>query len=117
MFRKCLMEVKEMQVVLNDVLEKIAISTDEEFKKVKEAVKKRERKEKQKTKYKPDPNIEWLKENRDDYAGNYVALKGGDLIVFGRTIKEADTKAKQKGFDKAFLHYIPAKDEIVWGGW
>jgi Family of unknown function (DUF5678) len=68
-------------------------------------------------KKKASPNIEWLKENRAEYMGNYVALKDGELIAFGKTIKEADTKAKEKGFDKTLLHYIPAKDEEVWGGW
>ena len=64
-----------------------------------------------------NPNIEWLKEHRAEYAGNYVALKNGELVAFGRTIKEADLKAKEKGVDKSLLHYIPAEDEEVWGGW
>lgn len=65
----------------------------------------------------PSPNIEWLKEHQAEYAGNYVALKDGQLVAFGRTIKEADMKAKEKGFSKTLLHYIPAEDEEVWGGW
>lgn len=66
---------------------------------------------------KANPNIEWLKANRVEYAGNYVALKEGILLGFGKTIKEADLKAKEKGVKNPLLHYIPAEDEEVWGGW
>jgi hypothetical protein len=65
----------------------------------------------------PDPNIEWLKKHQSEYAGNYVALKDGEFVAFGKTIKEADVKAKEKGVKKPLLHYIPAEDEEVWGGW
>lgn len=65
-----------------------------------------------------DPNIEWIKENKDKYAGNYVALKDGKLIAYARTIKEADQAAKAKGVDRPFLHYILAKgEEAFYAGW
>lgn len=63
------------------------------------------------------PNTIWVKEHHDEYAGNYVALKDGELVAFGRTIKEADQAAKAKGVTDPLLHYIPAKDEVLWGGW
>lgn len=72
---------------------------------------------KEKSKENVSPNIEWLKKHRYEYAGNHVALYEGELIAFGRTIKEADTKAKAKGYKKTLLTYNPAKDEILWGGW
>ncbi len=59
----------------------------------------------------------WIKEHRKDYAGNYVALKDGEIVAHGKTIKEANLKAKEKGFTEILLHYIPAEDEEVWGGW
>jgi hypothetical protein len=63
------------------------------------------------------PNTIWIKENKHKYAGNYVALKDGKLIAYGRTIKEADLVAKAKGVDDPLLHYILPKDYLPWGGW
>lgn len=64
-----------------------------------------------------DPNTAWIKANKHEYYGNYVALKDGELIAFGKTIKEADQAAKAKGVRDPFLHYILPKDYIPWGGW
>lgn len=58
------------------------------------------------------PNTIWIKENKHNYAGNYVALKDGKLIAYGRTIKEADLAAKAKGVDDPLLHYILPKDYV-----
>lgn len=58
------------------------------------------------------PNTIWIKENKHNYAGNYVALKDGKLIAYGRTIKEADLGAKAKGVDDPLLHYILPKDYV-----
>lgn len=63
------------------------------------------------------PNTIWIKENKDKYAGNYVALKDGKLMAYGRTIKEADQAAKAKGVKDPLLHYIFPKDYLPWGGW
>ena len=66
----------------------------------------------------PNPNLVWIKENGAKYGGNYVALKDGELIAYGRTIKEADQAAKAKGVKNPFLHYIMAEGEVAWwGGW
>ena len=107
-----------MQAVLDEVIEKVAQFSDEDRDKLFEFL--LEIKQKPKTnggKVSVSPNIEWLKKHRSEYAGNYVALKDGELIAFGRTIKEADLKAKEKGVEKTLLHYIAAEDEEVWGGW
>ena len=66
-----------------------------------------------------DPNIEWIKNNKHNYYGNYVALKDGLLIAFGRTLKDADLAAKAKGykFSELLFHYIFPKDYIPFGGW
>lgn len=70
------------------------------------------------TKRLENPNLKWIKKNKSKYAGNYVALKDGKLIAFGRTIKEADQAAKAKGVEKPFLHYLMAEGEVAWwGGW
>lgn len=64
-----------------------------------------------------NPNLVWIKKNKAKYAGNYVALKGGQLIAFGRTIREADQGAKAKGVTNPLLHYILPADYVPWGGW
>ncbi|MEO8074396.1 MAG: DUF5678 domain-containing protein [Acidobacteriota bacterium] len=106
-----------MQTVLDEVIEKTANLNNEERRELIRRLLKQEKKIESNGRKNPNPNIEWLKEHRAEYAGNYVALKDGEFIAFGRTIKEADSKAKKKGFDKTLLHYIPAENEEVWGGW
>lgn len=63
------------------------------------------------------PNTIWIKEHYAEYAGKHVALKDGELIAFGNTIKEADLKAKEKGVKNTMLAYLPREDEELWGGW
>lgn len=63
------------------------------------------------------PNTIWIKENKHKYPGQYVALKDGTLISVGRTLKEADLAAREKGVKKPFLHYIFPEGYIPWGGW
>lgn len=63
------------------------------------------------------PNTIWIKENKHKYPGNYVALKDGKLIAYGKTIKEADQAARLKGVNDPFLHYIFPTDYTPWGGW
>jgi hypothetical protein len=63
------------------------------------------------------PDTIWVRDNSHRYRGMYVAIKDGKFIAAARTIKEADQKAKSLGFNEPLLHYIPAEDEEVWGGW
>ncbi len=63
------------------------------------------------------PNTIWMRENSYKYRGMYVAIKDGEFIATGRTIKEADIAAKEKGVDRPFLAYFPGEDEEIWGGW
>lgn len=63
------------------------------------------------------PNTIWIKENSHKYPGQYVALKDGKLIATGRTLKEADIAAKEKGFKKLLFHYVFPEDYVPWGGW
>ncbi len=58
----------------------------------------------------------WLKENREKYAGQYVALDGGKLVAAGKTIREADEKAKQHGINKPFLVRVSGENETLSGG-
>lgn len=107
-----------MQQILDEMIERVPSLSSEDRQKLIRLLQEEEQKEKPNTEKKSlNPNIEWLKEHRDEYAGNYVALFEGELIAFGRTIKEADTKAKAKSYKKTLLTYVPAKDEVLWGGW
>jgi Family of unknown function (DUF5678) len=107
-----------MQAVLDEVIEKVAQFSDEERDKLFQFL--LETKQKSKTnggKGYVSPNTIWVRENSHKYRGMHVALKDGELIAVGKTIKEADVKAKEKGVEKPLLHYIAAEDEEVWGGW
>jgi hypothetical protein len=107
-----------MQEVLDEVIEKVATLTDEDRDKLIEFL--QEKKNKNQNDGKKgyvSPNTIWVKEHHAEYAGNYVALKDGEFVGYGKTIKEADLKAKEKGVKNPLLHYIPAVDEEVWGGW
>lgn len=106
-----------MQQILDEIVERVPRLNDEERRELIQLLQEEERKEKSNGGKSPSPNVEWLKQHRDEYAGNYVALFEGELIAFGRTIKEADTQAKAKGYKKTLLTYVPAEDEELWGGW
>jgi hypothetical protein len=61
--------------------------------------------------------IEWLKENREKYAGKYVALAGNELVGEGKTLREAHEKAKEKGFNNPFLTFVYSENDVPFGGW
>ena len=61
--------------------------------------------------------LDWLKENREKYAGKYVALVGDKLVGEGKTIREAHEKAKENGFQNPFLTMIYSETDVPFGGW
>jgi hypothetical protein len=61
--------------------------------------------------------IEWLKENREKYAGKYVALNENTLVGEGTTLREAREKAKEKGFQNPFLTFVYSENDVPFGGW
>lgn len=54
----------------------------------------------------------WLKDNRQKYAGQYVALDGENLIANGKTLQEANEKAQNLGFENAFVVYVYPLDYV-----
>lgn len=107
-----------MQAVLDEIIEKVISLKPEDRRKVIRALEEEERKTKTNGgKGSVHPNTIWIKEHHTEYAGKHVALKDGELISFGDTIKEADVKAKKKGVEKFLLAYLPRQDEELWGGW
>ena len=59
--------------------------------------------------------MEWLKTNREEYAGKYVALYGKNLVGVGNLIREATEQAKQKGSENAFLVRVSGESEVLAG--
>ncbi len=69
-----------------------------------------------KSSFRLHPNTVCVKENHAKYPGNYVALKDGEFIASGKTIKEANEKARSLGVDNPFLHRIFDEGELPFGG-
>ena len=106
-----------MQTVLDEVIEKVRTLTDEQQDKVIEVIKENKTRKNSKKGF-VHPNTIWIKEHHAEYAGMYVALKDGKFVAAGKTIKEADIKAKEKGFKNTLLTYLPREDEEIFcGGW
>ena len=60
--------------------------------------------------------LEWLKANRDEYAGEYVALDGDNLVGHGVSIREVREQAKQKNVKNPFIIKIFSEDTTVSAG-
>lgn len=63
------------------------------------------------------PNTIWMRDHSHKYPGMYVAVKDGEFVAAGRTIRDADMAAKEKGVEHPLLAYVPREDEELWGGW
>jgi iron uptake system EfeUOB component EfeO/EfeM len=60
----------------------------------------------------------WLKNNREKYAGFYVALDGDKLLGTGKTFPEAAKFAKLAKVKDAFIDLIRPLDYVAeLGGW
>lgn len=62
-------------------------------------------------------HLDWLKRNREKYAGKYVALKGNKLVGVGTTIRKAYTQAREKNAKNPFLVQVYSENETLFGGW
>lgn len=61
--------------------------------------------------------MRWLKENREKYAGKYVALGAYKLVGIGKTIREANEQAQKNGVKNAFLVRVSSENETLSGDW
>lgn len=61
--------------------------------------------------------IEWLKQNREKYAGKYVALCGNEFICEGKNLHETKQTAIEKGFENPFVTFVYSETEVPFGGW
>lgn len=105
-------------VLIDEIVEKTAQLSDEERDKLIKILQEQKNKtQKNGGKGFVHPNTLWIKEHHAEYAGKYIALKDGELIAVGKTIKEVDLKAKEKGVKKPLLTYLFPLDEEPFGGW
>ncbi len=61
-----------------------------------------------------NPQLEWLKANRDKYAGKYVALDGDVLVAHAGTLQEV--RRQTKGKSNLFIVKVFAEETIVSAG-
>jgi hypothetical protein len=110
-----------MNFVLTEIAKKTSDLTNAERAELIEFLQKQLKKtkstENRRKKFVIHPNTAWIKENHAKYAGNYVALKDGEFVASGKTIKEANEKARSLGVENPFLHYMFPLDKIPFGGW
>ncbi len=68
----------------------------------------------------PDPyrrrELEWMKQHRDEYAGQYVALLGDRLVAHAETLRELHRLVKESGVKRALFARIEAPDELSFVG-
>jgi len=55
---------------------------------------------------------QWLKDHRDEYAGQWVALKYGHLISHGADLKAVYAAAKAAGHPDALLELVEPSDAL-----
>lgn len=63
-------------------------------------------------------SLRWLHENREKYAGQWVALNGEYLFASGSTAKEVYAKAKAEGVEIPFVELVTDQEHLPFtGGW
>jgi len=63
-------------------------------------------------------SLRWLYENREKYAGQWVALDGDRLIANGPTAREVYSKAKAEGVEIPFVELVTEPEQMPFtGGW
>ena len=59
---------------------------------------------------------EWLRENRDEYAGLWVALDGDSLIASGDDLKRVAETARQRGVPDALMMRVEPRGSLPFAG-
>lgn len=107
-----------MQAVLDEIVQKVTTLTSAEKRELMQFLQEAEKNDEQSgEKGFVHPNTIWIKKNHSEYAGKHVALKDGELIAVGETIKEVDLKAKEKGIENPLLTYLFPLEREPFGGW
>jgi hypothetical protein len=61
-------------------------------------------------------HLEWLKANRNEYAGRYVALDGDRLLAHAETMQEIHEQLKGKETENVFIVKVFAEETILSAG-
>ncbi|GEM_PF-2422240 len=61
--------------------------------------------------------LQWLKEHRQEYMGQWVALDGDRLVAHGMNGREVYDEARQLGVEVPALVKIDPSDDLPFGGW
>jgi plasmid stability protein len=60
--------------------------------------------------------VEWLKNHRDEYAGQWVALNGEKLIASGDDLKQVVSTARRLGVPDALMMRVEPNDALPFAG-
>jgi hypothetical protein len=63
-----------------------------------------------------EKHMAWLRANREEYSGQYVALLGDKLVGSGSTRKEALDAARSSGVVDPFVVYVLSANVLADGG-
>ena len=61
--------------------------------------------------------MEWLQENRAEFAGQWVALDGKRLLAYGTSAREVFAAARESGVHEPLVLKVEASDALPFGGW
>lgn len=61
--------------------------------------------------------IQWLKEHRHEYIGQWVALDGNRLVSHAATAREVYAAAREAGVKSPLVEYISPMEDMPFGGW
>lgn len=64
----------------------------------------------------PEPSLRWIRERREEFAGQYVALDGDRLIAHSVNPDEVIAAVRAAGLNGVFFMLIPPVDEPVFAG-
>ena len=53
---------------------------------------------------------EWLRQHQREYIGQWIALKGNQLIAQGETGREVFAKVRELGIERALVHFVEDPD-------
>jgi len=59
---------------------------------------------------------EWLRQHRDEYAGQWVALDGDRLLSYGPRLEEVADAAERAGVPDALMVRVEPSNALPWAG-
>jgi hypothetical protein len=64
----------------------------------------------------PEPSLRWLREHREEFAGQYIALDSDNLIAHSHNADEVIAAVRASGLNGLFFTQIPPVDEPEFAG-